>query len=561
MPAYRRIVRAFNPAEIYPDDSGVGLRSLRLSALIVGVVVVPFGWLFHATDATVYDPMLGRVVCAVVALLLLASTFVSAWVETHARRIDQVASLVLLAYFAVLTYANGLSASYAIGFLFVFVGLALEHGLTYACASGFAMYLSFMTIVAVALAVAVPEPSVPPLIFTACTVGLTGLLMLTVTARTSLSRALRRNESHLDEAQATAHMGSWELDFVTHQVLWSAGMYRLTGLPHTTAASAEAFVARVHPDDRDDLLKLDTLDPSDELEVRYRAATSVVWRHAKVRRTLSRHADGTPERVFGTVQDVTDLYEREETLRDALRRAEEGAHAKSEFLANMSHEIRTPLTAIIGFAQLLSEELDGTHTDLVSPIEVGGQRLLTTLNSVLDLARMEAGQGDLQVTAVDVGAEMEAIARMLAAQGAARGIEVQAVRPHPPLIIAADPAALTRVLTNLASNAVKFTDHGAVTLSAHAEGDHAIISVTDTGRGMDADFLGELFEPFRQASSGWSRSHEGTGLGLTIVKRLVEDMHGTVAVESTVGQGTTFVVRLPLAVPEAVLSEPEPVAG
>ena len=213
----------------------------------------------------------------------------------------------------------------------------------------------------------------------------------------------------------------------------------------------------------------------------------------------------------------------------------------------MSHEIRTPLTAIIGFAQMLSEEVDDDARDLVEPIETGGRRLLGTLNSVLDLARMEAGETDLALAPVDLAAEVREVAQLLRGRADGAGLALVLDVDEEPLWTTADPDALGRVLTNLLSNAVKFTEAGTITLAVGRAGGRAEVVVADTGRGMDAAFLAELFEPFRQASTGWARSHEGTGLGMTITRRLVQAMHGTIAVESAPGQGTRFTVRLPLA--------------
>ena len=229
----------------------------------------------------------------------------------------------------------------------------------------------------------------------------------------------------------------------------------------------------------------------------------------------------------------------------ARAEAEETARVKSAFLASMSHEIRTPLTAVIGFAEVLRDDVPDDALDLVEAIESGGRRLLSTLNSVLDLAQIDAGGEVLRPAALDLPAHLAAGARLLRPGAEAKGLALHLDAP-PALAATLDAGALDRVLANLVGNAVKFTDAGAVTVGLRRDGDAAVLTVADTGIGIDAAFLPELFSEFRQESEGHARSHEGSGLGLAITRRLVELMGGTIAVASEKGTGTTFTVRLPL---------------
>ena len=262
--------------------------------------------------------------------------------------------------------------------------------------------------------------------------------------------------------------------------------------------------------------------------------------------------DGT-ERVLSLGRDVEARRAHERGLIEAREAAEETARVKSAFLANMSHEIRTPLTAVIGFADLLLDEVDGDARGLVEAIEAGGRRLLSTLNSVLDLARLDARTEALRPVPLDVVRHVEEGAALLRPAAEERGLRLDVVAPDRPVPATLDAGALDRVVTNLVGNAVKFTEEGGVAVEVGVDpGDGAVVlRVVDTGIGIAEEFLPDLFTEFRQESEGDARSHEGTGLGLAITERLVGLMGGTISVESQWGAGTAFTVTLPRGAPPA----------
>jgi two-component system sensor histidine kinase/response regulator len=241
---------------------------------------------------------------------------------------------------------------------------------------------------------------------------------------------------------------------------------------------------------------------------------------------------------------------------------------KSEFVANMSHELRTPLNAIMGFSEMLKDGLLGELTERQrnssAAIFDSGLHLLSLINDILDLSRIEAGRMDLELVRTDVQELLQNSVTMLKGRAAAHQIELQLEAPASDPV-SVDPRKARQIVYNLLSNAVKFTpDGGTVTLHAEAVptprvegmlriGEHAPldasayleISVSDTGVGIAPDDMGRLFRPFSQLESGLSRKHEGSGLGLVLVKQLVELHGGTLAVRSEPGQGTTFKVWLP----------------
>ena len=257
-------------------------------------------------------------------------------------------------------------------------------------------------------------------------------------------------------------------------------------------------------------------------------------------------ADGA-RHVISLARDVRAQRAYEFGLEEARREAEELVRLKSAFLASMSHEIRTPLTAVIGYADLLADEVDDDTRELVHVIEKGGRRLLSTLNSVLDLARLDSGREPMALQALDLAAHVRDSAALFAPLAEQRGLGFGVDVPPYPVVAAVDVGAFDRVVANLLGNALKFTERGRVGIRVLAEADEAVVHVHDTGIGIAAEFLPELFQEFRQESEGERRSHEGSGLGLAITQRLVAMMRGRVSVESEKGVGTTFSVRLPLA--------------
>ena len=266
-------------------------------------------------------------------------------------------------------------------------------------------------------------------------------------------------------------------------------------------------------------------------------------------------------RVLSLARDVSARRDYERGLIEAREQAEESARAKSAFLANMSHEIRTPLTAVIGFAELLQEEVGEEHHDLAQAIMTGGRRLLATLNSVLDVASLDARRHTLRPEPVDLAAEVAEAVDLLRPLACRRGLALEVAGRPGPVPAVLDAGALDRIVTNLVGNAVKFTERGGVTVEVEGQDGTALIRVRDTGVGIPEAFLPDLFTEFRQQSEGFGRSHEGTGLGLAITKRLVDLMGGEIRVESEVGRGTLFEVALPTHAPAPhAPSAPDPLA-
>ncbi|MFB3132579.1 MAG: sensor histidine kinase, partial [Rhodothermales bacterium] len=203
---------------------------------------------------------------------------------------------------------------------------------------------------------------------------------------------------------------------------------------------------------------------------------------------------------------------------------------------------------------VLGEELEGEQRELVEIIKQSGERLLETLNSVLDLARLESEALGLDPRALNLGDELLAAARLFGPMAEEKGLALELEVPDEAVRAQLDRALLHRVVSNLLSNAIKFTEEGEVRLVLVSLGNEVQIQVKDTGIGIDEAFQPHLFEEFKQESTGLARTHTGSGLGLAITRRLVEQMHGRIEVHSVKGEGATFTVTFP-ATPPGVSSD------
>ncbi len=248
------------------------------------------------------------------------------------------------------------------------------------------------------------------------------------------------------------------------------------------------------------------------------------------------------------IRDVTEQRALEQEREAAREEAERLARVKSEFLANMSHEIRTPLNGVLGLAQLGYLEAEGQPTQKTfETILDSGRLLLGVLNDILDISKLEAGQLTIESRPVNLRHMLDEVSSLVQPRALDKGLKLNVVvSPDLPDALDGDVLRIEQVLLNLLSNAVKFTEAGVVELGAQAEPDGVVLSVTDTGIGMSASDLDQVFAPFKQADSSTTRRYGGTGLGLSISKRLVELMGGRIDVLSEAGRGSRFMVHLPL---------------
>ena len=310
----------------------------------------------------------------------------------------------------------------------------------------------------------------------------------------------------------------------------------------------------VHPEDRaatwatyDEAVADATLVPT--VEFRFRHADGS-WRWLESTGT-NLFSDPFVGGFVVNSRDITERKQAETNLRAALDAAQAAHRATSQFLAMISHELRTPMQAVLGYADLLLVGAEGSLTpgqrEGLESIRNGAGRMIALVNQVLDLSRLGAGRLELAAEPVDVARAMALVRHDVAPQAAARGLELRIELPPdlPPVL--ADTVGVHQILLNLVGNAVKFTEHGEVRVSACTTDGGVAIAVSDTGIGIAAEALPHIFDEFQQGDNRLSRRYGGAGLGLAIAKQLADQMGGSISATSRLGAGSTFTLVLPVA--------------
>lgn len=315
------------------------------------------------------------------------------------------------------------------------------------------------------------------------------------------------------------------------------------------------FCEKIHLQDRVSFLKMisDVIESRrpQECEVRVRSkGTTQVWRWLHV--NCSPSPTGDDRAAICVSRDISDLKSAEAERVQALASVEEMAKGRRQFLATVSHELRTPLNAIVGFSDILDQELFGSleqkrHRDYVTHIRDAGQHLLRVVNDMLDMSQLDAGRLELALEPVRLCDLANTTAMMLEPQRIEANLRVLIqVDPSLPELMA-DKRACRQIMINLLSNAIKFTPKGGeVLMRARRFGPYVKLEIIDNGIGIPADFLHRVGKPFQQADPGRDRKFEGAGLGLSVVRGLVELHGGAFEIESNVGRGTRVSVTLPI---------------
>jgi PAS domain S-box-containing protein len=270
----------------------------------------------------------------------------------------------------------------------------------------------------------------------------------------------------------------------------------------------------------------------------YEADGIRAWLHAQV----VKFGDG----VTVTIRDISREKEAENALKEAKEAAEEMDRLKSAVLQNVSHELRTPLSAILGFAEILKEDLEGDQGMMVDDILQGGRRLLSKVNALLDLAQLEAGRATPQLIPVDVFDVVRTVTAGYKDAADAKGIllSTEVADPAEECLALAEPGMLAGALAPIVDNAIKYTEKGSVTVEVGCVGADVVITVRDTGIGMDPTFVPRAFSAFSQESFGAGRRYDGTGIGLTVSAHFVRLLGGDVEVKTEKGKGATFTLCL-----------------
>jgi PAS domain S-box-containing protein len=315
------------------------------------------------------------------------------------------------------------------------------------------------------------------------------------------------------------------------------------------------FVGLIHPDDVERSKAIRGVPEQGEshcqaFRVRH-ADGHYLWLETTVRGVYDQ-TTGVLQHVLSISRDVTLRIEHELKIKAAQERAESASKAKSRFLANMSHELRTPLNAVIGFTDMMRQRTFGPlgnekYEEYATLIYDSGQLLLDLISDMLDMAKIEAGKLELNLETVDFTGTIEDSVRMLRDRAEEAGLELSVAIPAEPLFVTADKRAVKQIMLNLLSNAIKFTPAGgSVGVSLSDKGGEVAISICDTGIGIPADDLERLGRPFEQVEGDPMIAKNGAGLGLALVRALIEKHGGSLAIASEEGMGTEVTVTFPL---------------
>jgi PAS domain S-box-containing protein len=377
--------------------------------------------------------------------------------------------------------------------------------------------------------------------------------------RRRAEEALRESEERFRlMVQSVRDYAIFMLDSTGHITTWNAGAERIKGYT-ADEIIGKHFSIFYPPED------LENGKPARELEIATRTGVyeEEGWRlrkdgtrfWANVVITALFKPDGTLAGFGKVTRDLTERRAAQERAIEAARKAaisEEANRTKSQFLAAMSHELRTPLNAIGGYAELLAMGVRGPVTqpqlEDLQRISRSQQHLLGIINDILNFSRIEAGQTTYEYSTVPVSAVIGAVGVMIEPQAAAKGLKLELLKCPEDVAIWGDKPKVEQILINLLSNAVKFTEQGKVTMECDWHDSQKVsIDVTDTGIGIPADQLENIFEPFVQVGRSLTQSHEGTGLGLAISRDLARGMGGDIVVTSEPEKGSRFTLVLPRA--------------
>ena len=395
-----------------------------------------------------------------------------------------------------------------------------------------------------------------------------------ITVRKAAEEHLKNLSQRLLLATSSAQLGVWDWNVHDNILAWDDRMYELYGVTRETTSNNNAWINGLHPEDKEAAVAecQAALNGEKEFDTTFRVRhPDGTVRHIKSNGLVIRGTDGQAERMIGINADITarkaaetELTEHREHLEElvaartdeleqanqaliAAKKIADAANlAKSTFLSNMSHEIRTPLNGIIGMANILRREgLTPKQADRLSKIDTSAEHLLSTINDILDLSKIEAGKVVLEEVPVAINSLLNNVNSIMSTRAKDKGLSFRIETDSFPSNLHGDPTRLQQALLNYVANAIKFTETGSVALRTfkleeNAESVHIRFEVQDTGIGIAPETLPRLFNAFSQADNSTTRKYGGTGLGLAITQRLAELMGGEAGAGSTLGIGSTF---------------------
>jgi PAS domain S-box-containing protein len=377
-----------------------------------------------------------------------------------------------------------------------------------------------------------------------------------ITDRKIAESESQRNQDQLATAAELIRLGYWEWDEIRDRAIYySEDLIEILDVDATVFIEGIKEGEHIHPDDLDRYKFVSTFSDGreDRFDLEYRSIRrdgGVVY--CREIGKAVRDKTGAIVRSFGIIQDISDSKLAEQVLEGALLKAEEGSRSKSEFLAHMSHELRTPLNAITGFSQLMTHKTFGElghpkYIEYAGDVLGAGQHLISLINDILDLSKIEAGEVTLNCTNFSIHHAIDDCVNVIGAQGLSDPNRITTEITEEITHLYADNRMFRQVLLNLLSNAVKFTPVSErITITAKYDANGCmLIKVIDAGVGISSEDMPKVLEPFGQARRDTKVSHQGTGLGLPLSQKFMELHGGTLELESEPGVGTTVSVRFP----------------
>ena len=387
-----------------------------------------------------------------------------------------------------------------------------------------------------------------------------------------ITNALSQSDAALRRAQSVSHTGHWLVDVRKDMTICSDEACRICGVKPGVPISRDEYDQLVHPDDRDGYfaVRAETYENRSGYSTIHRIIADGQTKWVQLFADLDYADSGTMTSALITIQDITEIMEtrrelekyrdnlaaqvaeRTQELEEARKIAEVSSRAKSTFLSNMSHEIRTPMNAIIGLArQLMNEPLAESQLDKLNKLSDSANHLLQIINDILDISKIEADQIELSSQNFEPAREIDYICNLVADAMAAKKLSLSIDLSQIPPVLKGDNLRFRQIFINLINNAVKFTNKGGINitgtmLSEDRDSVQLRFDVRDSGIGMTKEQAARVFDEFKQADDSITRAYGGTGLGLTISKRLAELLGGHIGVESEPGIGSTFWVEIPI---------------
>ena len=367
------------------------------------------------------------------------------------------------------------------------------------------------------------------------------------------------SQESLKNAQEISKIGSWEYNFLTKEFFWSDELYSIFELnkKETIEEIVNAYKPKIHPDDKPHLRNVidNTIVKDDKFEYEHRIIKNDgTIKYVFGKGVVFKSEKNKFQKVQGIVQDITERKLIENELNKAKETAENLAKAKDEFMSSMSHEIRTPLNGILGFTNILMNDknLQPAQIKQLEAIKTSGDILLVIINDILDIAKIESGKMALEHNPINLKELTQLIIDTFAVKINEKKLDIHLnYDPKLTFHLLGDSVRMSQVFFNFISNAIKFTpENGKITLGVEIERDeieetYIKMYVQDSGIGIPQEKLNTVFEPFVQTSDDTARKYGGTGLGLTIVKKIIDLMNGEILVESEVGKGTKFTIIVP----------------